>query len=194
MNLKRILFFISALVFLTFASGVQAQYRWHTTHKESIPPIIYKFTAIGAQGLHCTAGGLVIDSSKKFPALRVMIMFFRSDDGGRTWHDQDPKLPAKFDEGGPWPRYIQQIDSLNIIATGDSGMCLRSADAGVSWKQLPVPTKSFVKDMHFSDALTGTIFTYGFPNVFTTSDGGEHNGAGFLSAVLRRSLVWGRKI
>lgn len=109
------------------------------------------------------------------------LMFFRSNDGGETWSEQDPGLPQGRGDNSNYIRRVQQIDSLNIVAAGDTGLLVRSFDGGLTWHQQDVPARENVWDVHFSDPMTG-IAVLQHPtggqnpscDIITTHDGGNH--------------------
>jgi photosystem II stability/assembly factor-like uncharacterized protein len=66
---------------------------------------------------------------------------------------------------------VYSLDSLNVIAVGDSGRILRTTDAGSTWtSQHPKDSINFW-DVHLADSLTGVaVGTYG--RVTITTNGG----------------------
>jgi hypothetical protein len=71
---------------------------------------------------------------------------------------------------------IQQIDSLNAIACGDSSLILKTSDGGNTWQKQHLDSANHViLSVHFSDSMTG-IMTHGdyVHQVSITTDGGEN--------------------
>ena len=174
--IKIIVFFALVLSCLTISSGTRAQLasHWHTTHSDHNGQFRYAFTALSSAGEECTAAGLVIDDSMVGDGPAIRIMFFRSHDGGLTWIEQDPGLPREFGQNQNEISVVQQIDSLNVVAIGDTGLILRTIDGGITWKQQNLNTSRKFLDVHFSDPMTGIVLVQDYPNILTTTDGGEH--------------------
>jgi len=161
---------ISILTCLTLVSGTRAQqYSWKITHYASLDTLLYSFTAISCTGENCTAAGLVI-GQRLTP---VRIMFFRSSDGGLTWTEQDPGLPVEKSTVQNSISAIQQIDSLDVVAVGDSGLIVRTFDGGKTWIRQNLHTQHNFFDVHFSDAATGIVIANLDTNVYVTSDSGK---------------------
>ncbi|MDP4198340.1 MAG: T9SS type A sorting domain-containing protein [Bacteroidota bacterium] len=70
---------------------------------------------------------------------------------------------------------MQQLDSSNAVAVGDSGNIFRTVDAGVTWKRQTPPqdySAASLWGVHFHDPMNGIVGAADRP--LTTSDGGEH--------------------
>ncbi|MDP4200254.1 MAG: YCF48-related protein [Bacteroidota bacterium] len=182
-------YLFALLACLMISTGTRAQYRWHMT----LPGVTagkyqYDFTSLDCAGEVCTAaalrmdtslGPIKLDSSTGSFIGPYAIMFYRSLDGGLTWSEQDPGLPTDI-LPNRFVQKIQQIDSLNAVVIGDSGLIVRTFDGGLTWQKqnLPLtsqpPNSSYrVFDVHFSDPATG-IVTQSNGKIFTTHDGGNH--------------------
>jgi photosystem II stability/assembly factor-like uncharacterized protein len=158
------------LALLTISSGVQAQFRWHVAHSDNDSTYFYSFRAVSSDGLNCTVSGIKYVNSPP----SAQIMFFRSNDGGFTWTEQDPHLPVEKNSHQNHIVKVQQIDSLNVVAIGNTGLIVKTTNGGATWKQLQLNTTYDFFDVHFSDPMTGIVIANGLTNVFTTMDGGEH--------------------
>ncbi len=102
-------------------------------------------------------------------------MFFRSTDGGATWTEQDPGLPHQQSDGLEYFFKVQQIDSLNAVAVGDTGFIMRTTDGGNTWVQQNLNTTAEIRNVHFSDPMTGIVVLWEDSNrILTTSDGGTN--------------------
>ena len=115
--------------------GARAQFVWHwyTTHQSQNGHFRYAFTALSSDGEECTAAGFAINDS--FYGARIHIMFSRSHDGGLTWTEQDPGLPPEIGQNQNQITVIQQIDSLNVVGIGDTGLIVRTFDGGRTWER-----------------------------------------------------------
>jgi hypothetical protein len=69
---------------------------------------------------------------------------------------------------------VQIVDSLHIVAGGDSGIFLSSSDGGQSWRIFQFPDSGEIHHLHFADPLTGMLCSYGAADVRVTFDGGDH--------------------
>jgi Secretion system C-terminal sorting domain/Photosynthesis system II assembly factor YCF48 len=171
-------FFIAAIVSLTFVSGSRAQeYEWHITY----PPAdsssyAYFFHAVDCYGEVCTAVGrkrLVINHHET-----STLLCFRSTDGGETWNEQNPGLPLEEADNEAQLNNIQQIDSLNAVASGDSGIIVKTSDGGITWERVNLNSTGQVYSVSFSDPMTGIIVKAwatnpsDSSNIMITHDGG----------------------
>ncbi len=171
-------FFIAAIAYLTISSGTRAQeYEWHITY----PPVdsssyAYFFHAVDCFGEVCTAVGrkrLVINHHET-----STLLCFRSTDGGETWNEQNPGLPIEGADNEAQLNNIQQIDSLNALASGDSGIIIKTTDGGNTWQRQDLHSIGQVFSAHFSDPMTGIVvknWKYtpsDSSNILFTHDGG----------------------
>jgi hypothetical protein len=165
------LFLFAAIWLLTLSSEARSQILWHVTHTDADKNYSYHFTSISCKGNNCTAGALLEDIEKK----KFSIVFYRSADGGQTWTLQDPGLPYELGQNQNEISVIQQIDSLNVIGIGDSGLVVRTFDGGRTWEKQDCHTLHLLSDVSFSDSLNGIIVGGGeVYQVRITSDGGRH--------------------
>ncbi len=155
---------------ITFLQGAKAQYIWRVSHPAEYLNFKYSISALSCNGYNCTATGLVSDISRH----TVKIIFFRSEDGGKTWIEQDPHLPIQVAQNQNQFIAIQQIDSLNAVAVGDTGLLVKTVDGGKTWEKQNLHTSDFLSDVHFSDPLTGIATGYDSIGIaFFTIDGGK---------------------
>jgi photosystem II stability/assembly factor-like uncharacterized protein len=133
----------------------------------------YEYTALSSFGESCIYAVSISDQRKGIRH-RVWRGFLRSDDAGRSWRELDPHLSATDDMTTGQILTLQMIDSLHIVAAGDSGVFLSSSDAGATWKYLQFPDSGKIHHLHFANALTGMLCSYGDSDVKVTFDGGAH--------------------
>ncbi|MEP7234614.1 MAG: T9SS type A sorting domain-containing protein [Ignavibacteriota bacterium] len=108
----------------------------------------------------------------------------RSTDGGNSWQIQKTGVPDFPTIQGAHLKKIFAIDSLNVIAVGDSGLIVRTTDAGNSWNRQGKKLDATYRDVNFSDPDHG-IAVGGWGTVSITSDGGNSwNTYGSLSSTL----------
>jgi photosystem II stability/assembly factor-like uncharacterized protein len=169
------------LSLLMISLGAKAQVEWHLTHSDQwktgtkVDSEVC-FTCLDCKGNDCSAGALVIRNPQTGGDKRVTI--FRSNDGGVSWHEQPlfMDLPPILTNQGLTK--IQQIDSLNVTAIGDSAVIIRTYDGGATWKRQNLPPIEMIYDVHFSDPNIGIICYAGrggyADQIHTTSDGGRH--------------------
>ncbi len=166
------IYLLISLSLLMYTSGVKAQFLWHVTHTDFKADTEYFFQSISCSGDNCTVTGMIQGTQNNpiFPK----ILFWRSTDGGKTWAEQYPGLSFQIGPNGNPIRIVQQIDSLNVVAAGDSGIIVRTSDGGATWRKQNTNTTTYTVfiDIHFSDSLTG-IAVGGGP-IHTTTDGGIH--------------------
>ncbi len=171
MNSKSLL--LMMLLLLTTLSGVKAQYVWHLSHGDADFRCAYCFTSISTYANNVSVTCSLADKLKRI----YKNVIFRSTDGGEHWKLQDPGLDWRIITDAPLLVTIQQIDSLNIVAAGDSGMIIRSFDGGASWEKQDCKTISRITSVHFSDPMVGIATTYTFglaKSIYTTTDGGRN--------------------
>jgi photosystem II stability/assembly factor-like uncharacterized protein len=117
---------------------------------------------------NCTAIGY-IDETGVQPPYRVYII--RTTDGGKTWVSQQSGLPGRFSNNDAYLKKVYAIDSLNIVAVGDSGLILRTINGGVSWVSQNGNTLNKLLDVSFLDSSNGLI-AGGGGLLLSTSDAG----------------------
>jgi hypothetical protein len=159
---------------LQFASEAKAQFVWEVTRPYQDSAYVYSATSLDCDGDNCTAGGLM---HLKSATLDWSMVFFHSTDGGKNWTIQNPQLDKLYGHIENQFLRIQQIDSLNVVAVGDSGLIMRTYDAGVTWHKQSYykELKHLISGAHFSDSLNGILTGYGANSVvMTTSDGGRN--------------------
>ncbi len=148
---------------------------WHITHPDVVGNTNYVFTALAGKGSWVTAAANIRDySDTTHRPYDWRLAFLRSNDGGESWVEQLPNLPRRRDQSYGWVRQVLQIDSLNVVAIGDTGFVLRTFDGGVTWEQQDCHTKNKTEGIHFSDPLNGILLTAGSTTNWVTADGGRH--------------------
>ena len=167
MNYRVFASFLLVLTHLTLTSGAHAQFTWQISHPAQAGRFHYSFAQISSFGECCSAAGRSVDDSAKPRTIRTVI--FRSNDGGLSWTEQYPGSPRWLGFSG-----IQQIDSLNVVAIGDSGLVERTFDGGQTWESQRLPVTGRLFDVNFSNPMTGMVIGPGKPDIFATSDGGRH--------------------
>jgi hypothetical protein len=133
----------------------------------------YEYTALSSYGESCIYAVSISDQRKHIRP-RIWRGFLRSDDAGKTWRELDPHLAKIDDINTGRILAIQMIDSLHIVAAGDSGLFLSSADAGETWRLFHFPDSIRIHHLHFADVATGILCLYGEPNTRITFDEGQH--------------------
>src|SRR5665213_1307118 len=175
-------FHTSLIIFVGWVAVVpptRAQFLCKVTDGERIGSNLYSgYRALTCNGNDCTVvAETVPDSANGFGPVNGFghLVFLHSSDGGHTWAvETDPSFAR--DSMGTDIR-IDQIDSLNIIASGNFGSgpwfssIFRTTDGGVTWHQQPAPTEG-IGGISFSTAEDGIVLA-GL-GVFTTTDGGMH--------------------
>ena len=181
---KQLIFLLSAwlaLSCLVLVPGARGQYVWHSVLLADVDNNhSYAYYAVACNETNCTAAGqYVVDDTL------VWTKMFRSIDGGISWTEQDPGLPVTPGQNYNTILRIQQIDSLNIVGAGDTGLIIHTFDGGKTWERQDLPNPPIdtsmhyaysgrVFDIHFSDAATGIAISE-FPALcYTTSDSGHH--------------------
>jgi photosystem II stability/assembly factor-like uncharacterized protein len=157
---------------MTIAPSIRAQFICHVT--ESANDTLnnyYEYTALSCNGNNAVAAAFVdgsIDTTAGW-----YLGFFLSTDGGMSWRIEHNGLPAPNWSHKPFITKIEQIDSLHIVAFGDSNLLVRSTDGGVTWQVLQSPSKHIIEDLSFSDSLHGILVVADtLRGTYITSDGG----------------------
>lgn len=142
----------------------RAQFLCTVTHREHVGGNLYGYEFLTCSGNNCIVGAATSPDTANATGRRI---FLHSHDGGHAWTVSEPQI------GNAAILRIQQIDSLNIIATAgaESYFLLKSSDGGQTWAHLPIPSNSYVYPS-FSSATHGMFVS--FSGTFMTSDGGMH--------------------
>jgi photosystem II stability/assembly factor-like uncharacterized protein len=121
---------------------------------------------------NCTVVGNIYDTTlNPNPPMKVLIE--RTTDGGNSWKRQESGIPNQL--SFPYGKFLKKviaIDSSLLFAVGDSGLILRTTDAGANWVTLKSNTKNRFYDVSFSDQLNG-IAVATKRLLLTTTDGGD---------------------
>jgi hypothetical protein len=161
------------LVALTSRYATAQLEPWHIVHPAREGRYHYIFSAIGSWSESCVVAGIEVDDSMPNFSHKAQLKFWRTDDAGLSWRVQVPKI-------GPWKeentlvRSLQMIDSLNIVAVGDSGLLFRTRDGGDTWNWKYLDSGQ-IHAVHFSNPKEGIIVEWKADrDIATTTDAGEH--------------------
>lgn len=125
-----------------------------------------------SDNMNCTTVGHVYDTSLGWQQPYI-VLIERTIDGGKTWKRQDSGIPNQQSFNyGMFLRKVIAIDSSLLFAVGDSGLILRTTDAGSSWVTLKSNTKNRFYDISFSDPLNGIAVATN-RLLLTTTNGGD---------------------
>lgn len=152
------------------------------------------YNALDCKGDNCVAAGSIVEESTNIGRM----VLWSSYDGGKSWTQQNTPFAEYRDLSQKnYFTEVQQIDPLNIIAVGlewanpnpgfkelgDSGLIIRTFDGGFTWQKQKPLVNGIIRDVHFSDSLTGIILaeennfplvTGGIVHVHITTDGGRN--------------------
>jgi photosystem II stability/assembly factor-like uncharacterized protein len=168
---SRWLLILYASSVLASVSTADAQMIWDVT--DSTPNIHNRrFYSLSCSGSDCSVCGLEFTVAPPTPGVTILVK--RSTDRGRTWSSQNTGLPVQRSVQNNFLTAIDQIDSLNVAAVGDTALIIRTTDGGSTWHQQVCPTPSILLAVHFSDSLTGIITGTRPPVILTTMDAGAH--------------------
>ncbi len=160
-------YIVIALSFVCFCRIAQAQFVWQIS--DTTPSNHwYELRTLSCRDGSCIAW--IHDQLLVAPFSSKWILT-HSSDFGATWHTYDPEIPHIYRGNALIYMAIDQIDSENAYAVGDSGIALRTTNAGATWTKLTLPPVGWVLyDVSFSDPLHGMICSPS--GTLTTSDGG----------------------
>ena len=173
--------YLLILFLLVIIQGtVYGQFVWQVSHSDYDRRYYYSFDAISCANNNCAVVGELFDTFEE----RIYRMSWLSRDGGDSWIQRDLRLtPNSTFFPQKYFTVVQQIDSLNIIAGGDSGLLIRSFDGGLTWEQQDIKSSGVVRDLNFFDPLSGVLLAQQNSGIFvgqggavirTTSDGGRN--------------------
>lgn len=183
-----------AVVLIMVVSMVSSHLRAQAVSWEVVFPAysdsgVYFFTDISASDdNNCTAVGYFKKDKLHTPVCK------RTTDGGKTWFNQFPGLPSSEYENDRILREVYSIDSLNVVAIGDSGWIIRTFDGGQTWdrQDYPATVGSVTVGMgnvHFSDPMNGIIVGGGGYVIITTNGGKDWTRVNGLPIVFIRSCI-----
>lgn len=184
---------VSVVLFFT-SSNVSAQFLTSLRSPMYEGTYFNIYNALDCKGDDCVAAGFTVEESTNIGTMA----FWSSSDGGKTWIRKNTQYAEYRDLSQKnYFTEVQQIDPLNIIGVGlewanpkagfqqlgDSGLIIRTFDGGKTWgKQKPL-VNGIIRNVHFSDSLTGIILaeenafpqvTGGVVHVRTTENGGRN--------------------
>ncbi len=184
MTVMRNLFIpIFCVAWVTLVSPAQAQWICNITDSANFGQSSgsYWYTALSCKGNNAIAASDVDTLGGYYLA------FFVSRDGGHSWSSGNQGLPAPTWDHRPIITTIDQIDSLNIIAFGDSDLLVRTTDAGASWQVLTSPTNHIIEGISFSDPMHGILVAADTAHgTYITTNGG----ADWRMAPFTRDYGW----
>ncbi len=157
-------------VWAAFALPARAQWICNITDSSNFgqSTSYYWYTALSCNGNNVVVAADVSGKDGYYLA------FLLSTDGGTSWSVKDNGLPAPSSDHRPIITSIDQIDSLNIIAFGDSDLLAHTTDGGATWQELTSPSKNFIGSISFSDSMNGLLVTPETLGTYVTSDGGAN--------------------
>ncbi len=130
-----------------------------------------QFSIAASDSHNATVVGYIYHDAP-FPNARLYYLIKRTKDGGNSWIVQNSSLPNFYDQvHSKVIENIFAVDSLRLFAVGDSGLILKTTDAGSTWNQIGKPIKNKFLNVCFSDFENGALVgNYG--SVWITNDGG----------------------
>jgi photosystem II stability/assembly factor-like uncharacterized protein len=168
---KKMKFFFTLIFFLINISSSFSQ----IVLKEVLPLLDDKNNPRGPIAIscsderNCTLAGYIADSSSGY---YLNHLIERSTDGGNTWFEQQTGLPTIGLIENIKLKSVYAIDSLNIVAVGDSGLIIRTTDAGTTWIRQGKPLNISLLSVSFSDPNHGIAVGYS-STICITDDGGK---------------------
>ncbi|MBS1537318.1 MAG: hypothetical protein JST20_06180 [Bacteroidetes bacterium] len=166
--------FFFFFLFLTVSSGLAQSGKWERINKINTPGISYEYSCISCcNDKNCIAVGNKVEQYSLDDSRNgVTDMFQRTTDGGMTWTTQGTPYPKKlFRNTTPKLLKVKMIDSLHIVAVGDSGRIVTTSDGGENWIERDSKTTWKLNDVAFYDSLNGMAVGYSW-TYRITSDGG----------------------
>ncbi|MDP4219656.1 MAG: T9SS type A sorting domain-containing protein [Bacteroidota bacterium] len=161
----------SILVGIT-PNDLRAQVTWTEVlpWKTSDPTLLeYNYRSLSiTEGKNCTVVGELTDTTNH----RMSVIIKRSTDGGLSWEGQESGIPYFQSIHDAHLEKVFAIDSSNIVAVGDSGLIIRTTDAGITWHRQSAKVTEPLFDVSFADDDHG-IAVGGNGLVCITSDGGK---------------------
>jgi hypothetical protein len=144
-----------------------SQIQWSISHPSSTDSGLYRFLSISCSDENnCTAVGYKNQGGGWYSVIAV-----RTTDGGVTWTDQYVSLPLQFTDAEKKLRHVQQVNAMNIVAAGDSGLVVRTTDGGITWHRQDMEPQTNIRGVSFTDSADGMIFGGGGFVSITTDAG-----------------------
>jgi photosystem II stability/assembly factor-like uncharacterized protein len=172
--IRTILFILVAGITISLPLSINAQVRVEilreaNNYLQSTDSTQYYYTAIASSNANnCTVVGRT-EHWKRFVNEPLIL---RTTNGGESWEEQKSGLPSGKTVNIATPRSVCAVDSLHSFICGDSGMFLRTSDAGLTWQNLPISTRSNLLNIYFASKDNGIVCgRYG--TVCVTSNGGQ---------------------
>jgi hypothetical protein len=101
--------------------------------------------------MNCSLLGYFTDITTRYSTIFVK----RSTDGGLSWVDQSTGVPDFLSVDDAHLKRVYTIDSENVVAVGDSGLIVRTTDAGNTWIRQGKQLEDILQDVSFADSLHG---------------------------------------
>ena len=183
--LKHLCIVVISYAWVAIVPPARGQFICHVTESANFDngTASYWYTALTCKGNLCVVAAI---ASPEGIGGEAHIAFLRSDDGGEHWALQDPGFPTAGWFQIQTLTSIDVIDSLDIVAFGDS-LLAKTNDGGATWQQEALPTKLPVEDVSFSSTMNGILVAADTTSgTFVTSDGGDH----WNAVQFTRSYAW----
>ncbi len=177
---RSIISILLCLAWAVFAPPARAQWVCHVTEDEDIGQGSQWYGTYWYTALSCK-GSLAVAAADVVPLVDTVhgyyLAFLISEDGGEAWRITSQGLPAPTWAHRPIITGIDQIDSLHIVAFGDSDLLVRTTDRGANWQELTSPSSHPIGSISFSDSLHGILVALvgldtTVQGTYVTSDGG----------------------
>jgi photosystem II stability/assembly factor-like uncharacterized protein len=167
------LFFLLFLSHISFAQVVWEEilpWQFETSNDTSY----YALNSLSSSNANNTTIVGYITHNLQHPNSYCSHLISRTTNGGISWNAQNSGLPNFFDQiNDVTIEKVYAIDSLNIVAVGDSGLILRTTDAGNTWVNQGKHSRTKYLDVSFYDLDHGiAVGTWGTAAI--TSDGGKN--------------------
>jgi hypothetical protein len=145
-------------------------------HAQMLADIKFSDTSVASQ-ISCYGNTCTVLTQEWDPSLSAhRSVFWRTDDAGLTWREQNPSDNLETYNFSSFAVFrinkVDQVDSLVAYAVGDSGLILRTVDAGNTWQKLSCPVSSDLIDINCNSISEGIIVGLGQDVILTLSEAG----------------------
>jgi hypothetical protein len=156
------------LAILCLSQVARGQFVWQAAIQPGEAGNNFDFNCLSCFASSCTSAGIITNPDSTVLPRSVI---YYTKDGGNTWCRTIISFREQVSIRQNRILAVKQIDSLNVIAVGDS-MILSSSDGGAHWIDGPCPAGVDFIAVHFSDVNTGIVVSSnGF--VYFTHDAGQ---------------------
>ncbi|HZK76051.1 MAG TPA: T9SS type A sorting domain-containing protein [Candidatus Kapabacteria bacterium] len=151
--MRRLFILIYCVAWVAFVPPARAQWICNITDSSNFDQSTgyYWFSALSCKGNNVAVAANVDTLGGNYLA------FLISTNGGISWSSGNQGLPGPTWDHNPIITSIDQIDSLNIVAFGDSDLLVRTTDGGATWQELTSPTNHIIEGISFSDPMHGIL-------------------------------------